>query len=278
MRDLLPGTDKESWEERGLSVHYSKRSIEENPAFYEAYIRQLPGGEFPGHVRDFMDGSRTVVTGEPADMLFGTTWMSRCFKFKETDCGDTNPVWHALEEPWEALIPEVLRMHLLLAPGAEAEEEWLAWIRPWVAKAPIPIVNLFDFCWWVAFGIKWQHDMVRSVLNKENVTQELWDSIVHFYCTEEWQQWSYHAHKQKMQNFNVWASYKWPLKDYIFRYTGDTEYHATKIKVPSATYAFGFQLGLDDSFSSISFGALSVSAVRMREKYGNQLEKLVVNK
>merc|ERR1719387_1798767 len=127
---------------------------------HELLAEALRNHRFPGHIRDFMDGSRVVVRGEP------------------------NPLWYALEKPWETVIPECLRMHNLLAPGAEAEEEWLTWIRPWVAKAPIPVVNLYDFCWWVAFGLKWQHDMVRSVLNKESVSQELWDSIVHFYSTE----------------------------------------------------------------------------------------------
>jgi len=269
------GTGGGEWEAAGLSVHYSQRSIDENPRFFERFVRHLPGGSFEGHVRDFVDGAKVVVTGEPADMLFGTTWMSRAFRFARTEGGEPNPTWYALDQPWERVIPEVIRMHGLLTPGVGREERWLQWIRPFIDKSPIPIETVFDFCWWVVFALKWQHDMVRTFLNRKRVTQELWDSVEHFYVTEEWQQWSYHNHHRKMLDPGVWASYKEPLKRYIYDFDGDPEYYAAKIKVPSATYAFGFQLGLDDTFHSIEFGKLSVSGLRLLEKYGQRLFRFV---
>jgi hypothetical protein len=56
---------------RKLSVHYCPRSLAEHPRFFERHIRPLPHhAPIEGHLRDFIDGSRVVVTGEPADMLF----------------------------------------------------------------------------------------------------------------------------------------------------------------------------------------------------------------
>ena len=46
------------------------------------------------------------------------------------------------------------------------------------------------------------------------------------------------------------------------------EYYATKIKVPSVNNGFGNQLAIDDNFNPISFGAHSVSLLRLEQKYG----------
>ena len=280
----LLGTDAATWEQHKVSIWYTESSIAEHPVFYEKYITSLPGGFIDGHVRDLSDGTRIVVTGDPADMLFGTTWMDRAFKFEFDDAGNKNPMWHALDKPWEQVMPQVMRMHGMIPPGGNNHaskntendahvEAWLEWIRPWVKKSPIPVKNVYDFCWWVSFGLKWQHDMVRTFLNRGSCDkadmQKIWNSVYHFYYTEEWQQWTYRDHRMKMPDKSLWSSYKYPLKKYILDYTGDVEYFGAKIKVPSATYGFGFELALDDQLHSVSFGALSISGKRMHEKYGH---------
>ena len=66
---------------RKLSVHYCPRSLAEHPRFFERHIRPLPHhAPIEGHLRDFIDGSRVVVTGEPADMIFGTVSLSHAFR------------------------------------------------------------------------------------------------------------------------------------------------------------------------------------------------------
>ena len=62
-------------------VHYDEHSIAEHPRFFERFIKPLPmHSPLKGHVRDFIDGTRVVVTGDPADMLFGTIKMADAFK------------------------------------------------------------------------------------------------------------------------------------------------------------------------------------------------------
>ena len=45
-----------------------------------------------------------------------------------------------------------------------------------------------------------------------------------------------------MLDKSVWASYKAPLKRYIFEYDGDREYYAGKTKVMSSNWAPGYQV------------------------------------
>ena len=63
----------------------------------------------------------------------------------------------------------------------------------------------------------------------------------------------------KMQSKRVWASYKWPLKHFIFTYTGDRDYYRAKLKVPSVTNSFGFEHGLDSNFNRLCWGKYSIS-------------------
>merc|ERR1712079_602320 len=92
--------------------------------------------------------------------------------------------------------------------------------------------------------------------------QRIWPTVEHFYSTEEWQQWGYHHHAEKMKDLSVWASFKEPLKRYISDFDGDMEYYRVKTKVASVRMLFGYQLGVTDTFHSISFGVLSLSRKR----------------
>ena len=63
----------------------------------------------------------------------------------------------------------------------------------------------------------------------------------------------------KMQSKRVWASYKWPLKHFIFSFTGDRDYYRAKLKVPSVTNSFGFEHGLDSNYNRLCWGKYSIS-------------------
>ena len=58
---------------RKLSVHYCPRSRTEHPRFFERFVVPLPNhAPIEGHLRDFVDGSRVIVTGDAAAPLFGS--------------------------------------------------------------------------------------------------------------------------------------------------------------------------------------------------------------
>mmetsp|Transcript_1652 Transcript_1652/g.3365 ORF Transcript_1652/g.3365 Transcript_1652/m.3365 type:complete len:255 (-) Transcript_1652:41-805(-) len=239
-------------------------------------------------MRDFMDGTRIMVTGDPADMLFGTIRLSdafagksvrvmrhSCYKGQDKIVKVKNPVHYALEEPWQRTVPEMLRVRGLLADGEEALKQWLRWAEPQAAKAPIPVVTLHDWLWWVSYSCKMQFDLTRLFHNRSHVSKEVFTSVVNFFDCPEWHQWSFHNHQSKMQDKNVWASYKQPLKAWIYSYDGNLEYYKCKTKVQSSRNPWGYQLAIDDRLNIISFGRLSVSKTRMKEKYGDALQCFV---
>uniref|UniRef100_A0A7S1A6H9 Uncharacterized protein n=1 Tax=Noctiluca scintillans TaxID=2966 RepID=A0A7S1A6H9_NOCSC len=106
--------------------------------------------------------------------------------------------------------------------------------------------------------------------------QRAFGTLEHFYGSDEWQQWGYHHHATKMLDLSVWASFKEPLKRYIRDFDGDAEYYRVKTKVASVKMFFGYQLGVTDSFHSVEFGALSLSRLRMKQKYDSQLSKFLL--
>ena len=281
---LRVATD-EDWQTK-LSVHYCPRSISEHPEFFERFIQPLPHhSPIDGHLRDFIDGSKVVVTGEPADMVFGTVNLRQAFRGryrpsranKDVEGGAMipNTIYLALEKPWRSAVPKWLRSMELLAPGRVAEAEWLDWMSAQVDKSPVQINTLYDWIWWMGFSCKWQSDTLHIFFNRSSMSAEVLESVEHFYTTEEWQQWSYHHHEERMADKFVWASHKLPLKRYIFEFDGDQEYHAGKIKVKSADSRWGYQLGIDDQNNIVHFGRLCASRRRMEQKYGGLLERLL---
>ena len=105
------------------------------------------------------------MTGDPADMMFGTYVMAQCVldpegrawrhPHKNKNKGKINPLYMKLEERWE-IFAEFMVFKGLLSP--KAKSAWLQWIKPFVAKSPIPVVTVFDFLWWCSYALKYQHD------------------------------------------------------------------------------------------------------------------------
>lgn len=277
----------EDWEDR-LSVHYCASSKEEHPRFFERYIRSLPQHEeIKGHLRDFVDRSRIVVTGDPADMLFGCVAMQDAFKktlrkYSAYGVGSVhepeevaNPLYLALEHPWRSVVPEMLRALGVLHPGQRNENDWIHWISQQVAKAPIPVETVYDFYWWIGYSMKFQTDLLHLFFNQSEVTQEGIQSVEHFFLSAAWEQWCLHNHSSKMPDKLVWASHKQPLKQWIFEFDGDLDYYQNKTKVRSTHLTFGYQLGIDDAYNIIHFGRTSASLLKMQEKYGSSLQRFV---
>ena len=144
-----------------------------------------------------------------------------------------------------------------------------------MAKAPIPIATLYDWLWWIGYSCKYQTDCMHIFFNRPELNIDVLESVEHFYCSPEWEQWSFHNHGSKMADKLVWASHKQPLKRYIRDYDGDAEYYACKVKVKSAHSTWGYQLGIDSKLNIVHFGRLCASRVRLQQKYGDSLLRLL---
>eukprot|EP01065_Artemidia_motanka_P030432 TRINITY_DN36458_c0_g1_i1.p1 TRINITY_DN36458_c0_g1~~TRINITY_DN36458_c0_g1_i1.p1 ORF type:complete len:614 (+),score=182.70 TRINITY_DN36458_c0_g1_i1:62-1903(+) len=285
-----------------LAVSLTQASIDEYPLFYTNVLQpeELAGritllpfdsGE---SVLEQLDLDRYVyVTGECGDQLFGSDTMRRAF-----DCADCLSVpagadgaepagdpfdafkQHGLEGPWEATVLAAL---LRLGYVTDADS-FGAWIAPQLRAAPVPIVSTFDFLWWLNFSMKWQHVTLRCFHARPETQRADLKRIRHFYASAALQQWSMENHHHKMPDKRNWASYKMPLKEYIFGFVGDAEYRDTKVKVgslgpasasPPGTAKVGnhVALALDDRFNVLRFGAASLTPAVMRRRYGGRLQR-----
>ena len=227
-------------------------------------------------VRDMLDFShRTshghiIVTGDPSDMMFGTYVMSQCVldppNLRNRQIGQTlssliynncNPLYMQLESNW-TVFSDFMVFKGLLSPGAK--DHWLEWIKAFVAKCPILVNTVFDFLWWCSYALKYQHDLNRIFYNNQHYTipSEMVKSIINFYDTLDFSQWSYHYHYSKMRSKLVWASYKHALKDFIRGYSGDNMtikgkmiYYSAKLKMQSVSNNWGFEHALDSNYNLI---------------------------
>eukprot|EP01065_Artemidia_motanka_P017347 TRINITY_DN2081_c0_g1_i2.p1 TRINITY_DN2081_c0_g1~~TRINITY_DN2081_c0_g1_i2.p1 ORF type:complete len:768 (+),score=232.35 TRINITY_DN2081_c0_g1_i2:61-2364(+) len=282
-------------------IRYCDRSIPEYPLFWEKHLGSGEPGQCPfrcerieGHVRDVVDEAmeapqkglprRLIVTGDPGDMLMGTYVMALAFRGRKVG-GSYNALHFGLDKPWQEVMPRLLHARGLLdgrvEKGSMARrlpmyDDWVRWIQPFVDEAPIPVVSAFDFLWWFTYGMKYTHDVLRVLYNRDTVSQELLDVVCNFYETEDFHQWSFHNHSAKMTDHRVWSSYKMPQKKFIHDFTGDDEYLKAKLKTVSAKNSWGYQFGIDDKFHVIRFGCYSSSVRRMYEKYNVQLSRYVV--
>ena len=237
-----------------ITICYCERSQAEYPAFWLSTISQFKKFQIPQHVRDIFSECNDVslVTGDPADMMFGTYVMSQCVLDPPTlrPGGPLSPLYMQLEGHWRIFSKFMVYKGLL---SEEATEYWLQWIEPFVAKSPIPVLTVFDFLWWCSYGLKYQHDLNRIFYNNshQQIPSEMVARMVNFYDTQEFSQWSYHFHQSKMKNKTVWASYKHALKDFIFKFNGDQTYYGAKLKVQSVSNNWGFEHGLDTNYNLI---------------------------
>jgi hypothetical protein len=237
-----------------ITICHCERSKSEYPLFYETTIRKFKTYQIPQHVRDifiFEDKSDALlVTGDPADMMFGTYVMSQCVLDPPTlrQGGPFSPLYLHLEADWPLFAEFMVHKGLL---ADTARQHWLQWIEPFLAKSPIPVKTVFDFLWWCSFGLKYQHDLNRIFYNSEHqqIPAHMVTMVVNFYDTVEFAQWSYHFHESKMRAKSVWASYKHALKDFIRGHTGDQTYYGAKLKVQSVSNTWGFEHGLDTNYN-----------------------------
>ncbi len=113
----------------------------------------------------------------------------------------------------------------------------------------------FDHLWWLSFAVKWQFVATRMLAYtaKRNVTGiasgYLDNRFDQFFNTVDFQLWSMNNMDLKIKD--VWSTYKWPAKDFIFEFTHDDDYRKNKQKrgslatVLQSQHSYNF---IDDTF------------------------------
>ncbi|CAE7240373.1 unnamed protein product [Symbiodinium pilosum] len=248
----------------GMIVRCSADSIVEYPWFHENVLLPLheAGAITIEPLADAEEvsklweapSSRMTITGECGDQIFGSQLLEAAFVKSEL----TALYEHGLDAPWQDTV-----LHALLDMGIvrpDYKERWLHWFRPFVEKCPLRIVSAFDLLWWLNVACKWQTVCLRLFQRRPRLCWADLDRIVHFFQTEDFQQWSFvpENHAAKMPDHRKWSTYKQPLKEYILDFTQDKEYFEKKLKAGSLCQVNDASrfviLGIDDKLNVLRFG------------------------
>ena len=180
-----------------------------------------------------------------------------------------------LNAPWEETF-----LKSLVAAGLEKNPAgWKQWIQPLLDKSPVKIITTFDILWWLNITLKWQHVVLRIFNFRKELKKEDFNSVDHFFRTDDFQKWSFANHENKLPDKSNWATYKQPLKQYIFDYTKDEYYFKNKLKCGSLgcvmppTSGQNDMLGIDSNLNLITHGVSSVLVSGFNKKYGNSIHK-----
>ena len=259
----------------GIVVRCSADSIAEYPWFHEKVLLPLheAGAISIEPLADAEEVSalweahtpRITVTGECGDQIFGSQLLEAAFVKSELSA----LYEHGLDAAWEDTV-----LHALMDMGiVKHKERWLHWFRPFVERCPLPIFSAFDLLWWLNIACKWQTVCLRLFQRRPQLRWTDLDRVVHFFQTEEFQQWSFvpENHASKMTDHTKWSTYKQPLKQYILEFTQDKEYFESKLKTGSLCQVNDASrfviMGIDDKLNVLRFGETCLSTLQMDRHY-----------
>ena len=211
-----------------ITFFYNEASIAENQPFFERYI----SGQFrTGSSWNFdtwLTQDRIALTGECADNLFGS--LSLKFLMQRLD----DP--RLIHKSYEDYVPQLWGAKL----GVNFKRVYDQF-QQLASLCPTPIKSMHDWFWWLNFTMKWQAVVYRIYSHTDLSLSK--DRIVHFFNTDEFQLWSLQNPDLKVKD--SWYSYKWLMKDLIYRFDGDDHYRQYKVKFPSLPSMVRFRNVID---------------------------------
>lgn len=205
--------------EHTLTETYRKRivvamnpwSINENPSFYNRIIRGRYEMINSTQINKLFNNRYLLVTGNQPGMLFGNDPLIDTIKgtFK---LSDTTSIEQA---------NEVFKQNeMFRSNGIDSLFVKLASI------CPIKLNNLRDYCWWVAFCIRWQGTsqlVWKSQTAYQSISRKDYqEELVNFFATPLMQQWAL-AGRDFCNELAAKGGYKVHQKELINRWTGDTD-------------------------------------------------------
>lgn len=210
-----------------LIVYLNRNSINENPTFYEKYIRHSLNFRSSERLWEIFDGKNIYVSADFNDQLVGS-WV-------------VQEVGHLLGEKTIAkpytreLIVEILKFKGMSDSGATFWFECLEQNIKYQNVTTITTIN--DFFWWTSFNLKWQAVYFGVIMrtlpfSRAILSHEMLEKCFQpFFMSHDFQRWSFSNPDLKIQN--SWDSYKWHFKELIFAFNQDATYRDEKIKIGS---------------------------------------------
>lgn len=200
-------------------------SIQENPNFYQDYIRPMGNIVGSDNLHNMFDGSTIIVGGEHNDQLFGSDIVGQVIRYMP---------FNELHKPYNReQVVGFLTNHL----GGSSANFWYDLLDNHIKQAPCEVTTNYHFWWWLNFSFKWQNVFFRMIFRaninlRPDINQQFIDNFFHhFYSTDYFQKWSMLNHDLKIRN--DWRSYKWESKRLIYEFNKDEYYRDNKVKVGS---------------------------------------------
>jgi len=201
--------------EHELSVWMGKACIEENPTYFEKIQKlgipiEWNSKETMFDNMDIWDGTALNITGECGDPMYGTYVI-------ENHIEELNDHWHKTFDYEDVQF---------IYRDDPRRNRFIDFAEEYVSKAPFEIKTPVDFTWWVAFATKWQWIERRFFNFLKDPTG--YTNMTAFFNTSEFQIWSMTKHHLKHKG--TYKTYKWPSKEYIYKFNPDKDYlnHKTK--------------------------------------------------
>lgn len=206
-----------------IIVLLTEDSIAEYPDFFAKHIRGKLRCDSMSLFPYMLGTDAVLIVGECNDQVFGSDVIGRLI-------GSQGPA--VIHEPYSRDVFARFFSPLLNDPAAT--EFCLDLFERIAAAAPVELPTNAAYLWWLNFNVKWQFVATRMLpyTTKRNVARTAHDYLNvrfdQFFNTEDFQLWSMMNPDKKIKD--VWSTYKWPAKDFIYEYTKDADYRDNKQK------------------------------------------------
>lgn len=200
-----------------IKFFYNDSSIVENKQFLNRYIiNNFETGSSWDFENWVSNDNRCMLTGECADNLFGSLYVKTVIeRFND-------PL--IINKPYQPVIEKLWKNKL----GKNFDSIYQKFVELSL-QCPFKISTVHDWFWWLNFTMKWQAVIYRIYSHTD--LSKTKNKIIHFFNSENFQKWSLTNPDLKVKN--NWTSYKWIMKDMIYRFDGDDDYRINKVKYPS---------------------------------------------
>lgn len=222
---LFKIADKEILDQ--LVVVCNQSSIDENPYFYNQYIKDKVTTADTDQFKVTADNYNKIllVNGDCAEMVLGSTHPQALERQGQLDI---------IHKPWRN---NILLHQAIKTSNLQALDFGFDLVKESIKHSPVPIETIYDFLWWHYFNFKIVDSYVRAMVwTADQLTDEhakdFWSNgFQRFFMYPEMQIFSMLTNNTRRENMHI--DYKYDVKKYIYEFDHNDFYYNNKQKYPS---------------------------------------------
>lgn len=225
-----------------LEIAMTSASIVENPYVWEKIIRKEDFNIInTAHTTSNWGTDCIITNGEGGDQVQGGDIFRILVRFFGPN---------SLNDPWtyDKVFFHIKTVTELPDQGSHFLTDMLV---NKVTQAPLPIVSISDFWWWINFTCRWGSTFYRLVAkNTTPISNDFINTYYYpFYNSKALQLWSMHMRHEAHKG--DWVSYKWKAREFICNSIKSPQYelkHRQGSLVTVITHTHKSE-GIDDEFN-----------------------------